>query len=534
MNGPERLQTVCDWCGQCDLKPGLILSISGVNLAGMSLVSVPVLKDAGERASGSVVSPELERVLGEAGQGDAQKRAGGCARPVRLVGSSQLVNTCTGETTTTYSSGQELDGVTYIRCGNRRAQVCPSCSAEYKGDAWHLLLCGMAGGKGIPASVGDHPATFATLTAPSFGPVHGVRQRGPCRARREKPVCEHGRPLWCGKRHADDDPRLGTPLCVDCYDYIGHVVWQWHAPELWRRFTIALQRDLARRCGLPVTGFRRRCRIAFSKVVEFQARGLIHLHVPIRLDGPEGPDGPTPDIPIGTADLEDAIRTAAGKVTLVAIPLANGMAYRLRWGNQVDTRTITEASPRDANGRSRLAHPEQVAGYLAKYLTKATEDFGIPTRVLSAAHAATAGASEHAVRIIATAERLAVEHEAYGRLLANLATLGYRGHPITKSRGYSVTFGQLRRVRRRYRRKPAGLDPEADIRDILDPDEDLPDGFERVSTWVFVGQGYLDLDTAAAAVTAAALARTRWGSAFRRWMGNQSRKGKEDGRASAE
>ena len=105
---------------------------------------------------------------------------------------------------------------TSVRCGNRRAEVCPSCSAEYKGDAWHLILCGLAGGKGIPESVADHPCTFATFTAPSFGPVHGVRQKGPCRARRDKPVCPHGRPLWCNARHHENDRRLGTPLCADC------------------------------------------------------------------------------------------------------------------------------------------------------------------------------------------------------------------------------------------------------------------------------------------------------------------------------
>jgi hypothetical protein len=447
-------------------------------------------------------------MLGEAGQGDALKRANGCARPVRLVGASRVVNIATGETSTMYSSAQELDGVTYIRCGNRRAQVCPSCSSEYKGDAWHLLLCGLAGGKGIPAAVGERPATFATLTAPSFGPVHGLRSRGPCRARREKPVCPHGRPLWCTKRHQDDDPQLGSPLCAECYDYTGHVVWQWHAPELWRRFTIALQRDLARRCGLSVSTFRRQAKIAYSKVVEFQARGLIHLHVPIRLDGPEGPDGPPADLPIGTKDLEDAIRTAAGRVAIDAAPLAEGTVYRLRWGSQLDTRSISDGAPRDTHRHSRLAHPEQVAAYLAKYLTKATEDFGLPTRVLSAAHAASAGASRHAVRIIETAQRIAAEHDAYGRLLANLATLGYRGHPITKSRSYSVTFGQLRRVRQRFRRNPAGLDPNADVREVLDADDDLPEGYECVSTWVFVGQGYLDLDSAAAAVTSATLART--------------------------
>ena len=95
------------------------------------------------------------------------------------------------------------------------------------------------------------------------------------------------------------------------------------------------------------------------------------------------------------------------------------------------------------------------------------------------------------------------------RIFACLPTPGYRGHPITKSRTYSVTFGQIRRARQRFRQNPAGLDPEADIRQVLDADDDLPDGFVLESTRVFIGKGYLDLDQAAAAVTAAMLARSR-------------------------
>ena len=106
-----------------------------------------------------------------------------------------------------------------------------------------------------------------------------------------------------------------------------------------------------------------------------------------------------------------------------------------------------------------MVHPEQVAAYLAKYLTKATEDFGLPSRILSAQHAERVGATRHAVRIIETAERIAGENDAYYRLVACLATLGFRGHPITKSRAYSVTFGQIRQARRRHRSNPAGLDP---------------------------------------------------------------------------
>ena len=453
-----------------------------------------------------VLSPAM---LGQVGIDRAIERGGGCVRPVRLKGSTMLVDTGTGEVTETYSSDRELDGNTYVRCGNRRASVCPTCSHEYKGDAWHLLVCGLAGGKGVPASVAEHPCTFATLTAPSFGAVHGIRQKGPCRARRDKPVCAHGRPLWCNKRHhEDDDPQVGQPLCWECYDYTGHVLWQWHAPELWRRFTIALQRRLANHVGLSVKKFRARCTIAYSKVVEFQARGLIHIHVPIRLDGPLGPDGPATDLPLTTGILEDAIRAAVNTVRLNSDPLRDGTVYELRWGSQVDCRSITPDAERDSDRAARVVHPEQVAAYLAKYLTKATEDFGLPDQVSSAIHARSVGASPHAVRIIETAMRLSDEGDSYARLRNNLTTLGFRGHPITKSRAYSVNFGQIRRARRAYRRDP-GLDPDADIRRILDDDADLPEGFELVSSYVYVGRGYLDLDQAAAAVRSAAVSRTR-------------------------
>jgi len=449
-------------------------------------------------------------LLADAAIDTATARAGGCARPVRLRGRKEMVNTATGEMTLLYDSADELDGHTYARCGNRRAAACPSCSHEYKGDAWHLLMCGLAGGKGVATDVADRPCTFATLTAPSFGPVHGLRTKGRCRARRDKPVCPHGRPLWCGKRHGAQDPQVGQPLCWACYDYTGHVLWQWHAPELWRRFTIALQRALASACEVSVKTFRERCKISYAKVVEFQARGLIHVHVPIRIDGPDGPDGSATDLSITTAMLEDAVLHAASSVRLTTSPLRDGTSYELRWGSQIDCRAITGAAARDGGRSSRHAHPEQVAAYLAKYLTKTTEDFGLSGRVRSAAHARHVGASPHAVRIIESAERLSTQGEAYVRLREYRASLGYRGHPITKSRAYSVTFGQLRRARRKYHRDP-GLDPDADIRRILDDDLDVPDGFEMVSSWVFVGQGYLSIDQAAAAVMSAAQARSRGG-----------------------
>jgi hypothetical protein len=298
------------------------------------------------------------------------------------------------------------------------------------------------------------------------------------------------------------------PLCADCYDYVGHVLRQWYAPERWRRFTIALQRQLAKVSGLPVARFREHCRVSYSKVVELQARGIAHFHVPIRLDGPEGPDGPPAALPLTTEVLELCVHWAATATWLGTHPLHEGTRYRLRWGTQVDCPTITGSADRDSDRSAAVVHPEQVAAYLAKYLTKTTEDFGLPTPVSSASQARAAGASPHAVRIIETAIEIARQGEPYARLRDNLATLGYRGHPITKSRAYCVTFGQIRRSRRAFKRNPR-LDPDADIRQVLDDDSDVPDGLELVSSWVFAGQGYLSLDQAAAAVLSAARSRTR-------------------------
>ncbi len=82
-----------------------------------------------------------------------------------------------------------------------------------------------------------------------------------------------------------------------------------------------------------------------------------------------------------------------------------------------------------------------------------------------------------------------MQGEAYARLKHNYATLGYRGHPITKSRGYSVTFGHLRRARRLFKSRPAALAPDADVRLVLDVDDDVPEGFEVVSSFAYAGHG---------------------------------------------
>ena len=116
------------------------------------------------------------------------ERARGCRQPVHLRGVSRDADAATGEVVREFSTEGEPDGVLLKPCGNRRAHVCPSCSEVYRGDAWQLVAAGLRGGKGVPESVAGHPLVFATFTAPSFGPVHTIREAGgkrlPCRPER--------------------------------------------------------------------------------------------------------------------------------------------------------------------------------------------------------------------------------------------------------------------------------------------------------------------------------------------------------------
>ncbi|HEX2809077.1 MAG TPA: replication initiator, partial [Kineosporiaceae bacterium] len=80
-------------------------------------------------------------------------QTGYCAHPVRLSGRVSAVDRATGEAGPMYESAAEPDGVLLTACGNRRENVCPTCSATYRADTWQLVAAGLRGGKGVPATV---------------------------------------------------------------------------------------------------------------------------------------------------------------------------------------------------------------------------------------------------------------------------------------------------------------------------------------------------------------------------------------------
>jgi hypothetical protein len=428
---------------------------------------------------------------------------GGCTRPIRLRGRITAIDTITGEIASVYDTRNEPGGVLHTACGNRREDACPACSQVYKRDASQLVRAGLAGGKGIPGTITAHPCVFATLTAPSFGPVHSRRLRGktvlPCRPRRDhrQRRCPHGRDISCATRHVEDDPRLGRPLCGDCYDYAFAVLFNAYAAALWRRFITYLPRHLARLAGVTATELRSQVRVRFVKVAEYQARGVVHYHAVIRLDAP-GEDYQPPPARYTATLLCDAITQAAGAVFLAVEH--DGQVVMLGFGTQTDTRTIRNGTSLPGTGQA--LDGQAVANYIAKYATKTLTAPGLPDRrIRHLAEIEALHCPAHHKTLITTAWQLGRHHP---RLRAWAHMLGFGGHYLTKSRRYSVTFGQLRAARTSYRRAQRHPDGERDPwgRPL---DENV---ILILKTFTYAGTGYITA-TQGARMAAASAARAR-------------------------
>ena len=378
----------------------------------------------------------------------------GCSHPIQLRNRTDMIDLATGELAPLY-------GQASAACGNRREAVCPACSAIYKRDARQLVRAGLAGGKGIPPTITAHPCVFATFTAPSFGPVHARRMRGktvlPCRPRRDAHArrCPHGRDVSCPTRHVDGDPRLGQPMCGDCYDYESAVLFNAYAAALWRRFVTYLPRHLARLAGVTQKTLRAQLRIRFVKVAEYQARGVVHFHAVIRLDAPSQ-DYQPPAAPYTAALLCEATGQAAAAVTL---PVEHdGQVIRLTFGapQGTDVRPIRRD---DLTRTGKPLNHQAVANYIAKYATKTISGRGLPSvPIRREADIDRLRCSAHYRAMIIAAWQLG----RTGRCRAWAHMLGYGGHFLTKSRRYSVTFGQLRAARADHRRASRPPDPGRD------------------------------------------------------------------------
>ncbi|MBZ6229371.1 replication initiator protein RepSA [Streptomyces olivaceus] len=407
---------------------------------------------------------------------DQVRRTGGCADPVHLSGWVIHKDKTTGETLHHYSTEHEPGGRLRVACGNRRASRCPSCAWTYAGDTYRLIRAGLAGDedKDIPATVRNHPRVFATLTAPSFGPVHNRPDHGRCR---------------CGTRHASGDSALGTALDPETYDYAGSVLFNNHAGDLWQRFTNRLRREIAACAGLTQRELKECARLSYGKVAEFQKRGAIHFHAVIRIDGANGPDSAAPSW-ASTELLSDAIRAAAHhSYTTVSVPASGDQPARtFRWGRQLDVRPVK------AFGDGSDLTEQAVASYVAKYATKAAENTGtLDRRVGELAELDRHGVPDHARRLITACRDLDGLYPDR-RLWAWAHMLGFRGHFSSKSRRYSTTLGALRQARADFR--------AAQEREALALEDREPDTVLVLADWQYAGHGHTPGESALAATIA--------------------------------
>jgi hypothetical protein len=353
---------------------------------------------------------------------DEVRSASSCSHPIRLRG--QMVDLATGEV-----ESRQLR----VACKDRRELVCPACSTVYRTDAWILVSAGLIGGKGVDPSVASNEKLFVTLTAPSFGAVHTSTRSGACHPR-PSALCPHGRPTSCRRRHEQGDPELGSPLCEDCFDYEGAVLWNAHASRLFGATVLQLRRRLASHSKRQQSG-KGSFRLSYLKVAEAQRRGLIHFHLIFRVDGALQPPSAAPawlDASLLETSLEGVIRE-------VEIPSLD--AGVIKWGEQFQIDALISSD-----------ESSHVSSYLAKYSVKSTaDDLALAYRFRNRAQIERAHLDKHRRRLALTAWDLGARTElAALRLRLHAQSLGFTGQLITKSRGFTTTFTALRQARAAY------------------------------------------------------------------------------------
>ena len=189
----------------------------------------------------------------------------------------------------------------------------------------------------------------------------------------------------------------------------------------------------------------------------------------------------------------------------VPCPSVDGESGRYaRWGEQLDVRNITTGD--DQAGQLSA---EQVAGYIAKYATKATESFGagLDRRIDADDLEHLDKLPAHVAELVRAAWELGSRPELEGlRLRAWAHMLGFGGHWSTKSRRYSTTMTALRRARVAFAKRRRACDGVP--LDAFGRAED-DQAVIVVATWTFVGAGYATEGERWLALSAAARARER-------------------------
>ena len=128
----------------------------------------------------------------------------------------------------------------------------------------------------------------------------------------------------------------------------------------------------------------------------------------------------------------------------------------------------------------------EVAGYLAKYATKSTEQAGGVLHRVSEHQLDALPVREHVRAYMREAFRFAGDQALAVRRFGRCAhALGYRGHCLTKSRRYSTTFKALRQAREQH------VHEQLLARSTDAAQRALAGTVERVASFRYAGQGHV-------------------------------------------
>lgn len=261
-----------------------------------------------------------------------------------------------------------------------------------------------------------------TLTAPSskrFGATHTriTTKRGKTR------------PCYCGKWHSENFVGLGTPVDPSTYDYDAAADFNKNATRL---FAVTIQK-LNRVLGRTKGDFLR-----VARVVEFQRRGLVHIHALVVGC-------------VSQADLDLVVSGGINPRTGYSIKPAESSGWQ--WGPRCD------ASTRPAAIAS--AYVRKVVSYATKDTSKACTGAKAHARRMSEAGAkcrecdCTALHCSYGRRVFQsnTGGLLYVEQVSdrmCRRRLAGRKNWGFTGHILSKTRNWPMTFSHIREARRQY------------------------------------------------------------------------------------
>ena len=305
--------------------------------------------------------------------GAAEVIARGCARPIK---------TSTG---------------VWVRCGSRVRSRCSSCAELYRGDWAAIARSGVFDGP-----VENFKFYLLTLTAPSFGQVHRVPRPG----KNVSGTC------GCGLLHSSDHAGLrGVPLDPARYDYLGQVAWNRDAGLLWDR----TRRRLRDRWDS----------VEYFIVREWQDRGVLHVHVLVRIARTEAP---------AAGELRDAAQTA------VAASKVDGAL--VEWGTQARC----DAFRADGDGARTIWYLSKALNYVMKDVV---QQDGSRPHPLVWAHLAALEQAAHSMRCAPDCVPTACAGRVHDRY-------GARSQVVSASRrtrrrtGWSFT-GLTRTVQRRLR-----------------------------------------------------------------------------------